>query len=252
MVNSQDIQLVDYYMSECQKEHNYHWEQDRISQINQLDSGLTEIVLSVIGNCGMTDSISISKIENSLYFYYDLPEVFVKNKSYFLNDTTYIEEETIIFQGYTACNCCFTFNITLKGFNHSADYKFIANDEEIPFTEHRFPIKPISFEIFEGDTINYRNLYGFMQGRWILRNDKGLITEDAIYENGYIVNGKTDKKYNYGKRLISEREERLIETEEGYRRVYSELFYYPSGNLKRKCVGLFPKEREDFPDEPIE
>jgi hypothetical protein len=150
------------------------------------------------------------------------------------------------------CDCCFTFNLTISGYDNSRDYTFIGNGKEIPVTEHRFPLKPISFEILDGDTINYRDLYGFMQGRWILKNDKDLITEDAIYENGSIEIGKTDKKYNYGNRLIYEREEILIETEEGYKRVYSELFYYPSGNLKRKCIGLFPQECEDFPDEPIE
>ena len=243
MINAQDIQLVDYYMSECQS--HYRSEIERIAEINQKDSSLTEIVFSAKGNCGMMDSITVSHHADSIFLNYDFRKssIIPGGDTIQINDTIFdITEPTFTYYAPTMCDCCFTFNLTLSGYDDSKNYTFIGNGKEIPVTEHRFPLKPVSFEIFEGDTINYSDLYGFKQGRWILRNQKGLITEDANYENGNVISGKTDKVFDNDDNLISE-------WDGGMCWDCIQLFYYPSGNLKRKCFGFYSEKCEDYPDE---
>lgn len=228
-------------MSECEIDRNSWMLIERVSAIDPLSDGNTDISLVLIGNCAMKDTISISSIQDSLFFTYNYPVVYTIIDTVGWNGEEVLTETTKYYE-QTDCNCCYAFNLTLKGYDPSLDYKFIANGTEIPVTEHRFLLKPISFDIFEGDTINYSDIYGFRQGRWVFMNSSRLPFLDAVYLNDEILKGRQWITYDKSNKLTS-----AEEWSEG--RHQADLFYYPSGNLRRRCSVTGKKECADFSDE---
>ena len=202
---SQEIKLVDYYMSECSSDRNSYMEIDRVSAISLSDIGLTDITLSVKGNCAMSDSISISSYLDSIFFTINYPVVTKEYTRILQDDSSYLILESSSYE-LADCECCFTFNLTLSDYDHSIEYTFIADGDVIPFTNHRFPLKTVSFEILEGDTINYSDIYGFRQGRWLFFSPKNLCYQDAFYLDSEIIHGKLWKVYDENNNLVSEEE----------------------------------------------
>lgn len=68
------------------------------------------------------------------------------------------------------CMCCYQFIYHIKGIRDE-NIGIKLQGKPIEFSEEKYLTYPVSFEILNGDTINYVDKYGFKQGLWFSKDD---------------------------------------------------------------------------------
>lgn len=158
------------------------------------------------------------------------------------------------------CNCCYELVLHFSGITDTSLHVSYRN-EVLPVTQHPYPTQPISFEIFEGDTVNMRNIYGFKEGEWILFYDSTNLVKTRAYHDGKASNVKErpykvatyskeglleqvlhkDTIFTYDKGQLKMKEMWIKENKDNYYAFYRiQETYYPNGKLKSRCQ---PKDK---------
>jgi hypothetical protein len=71
------------------------------------------------------------------------------------------------------CKCYYYLTYKVKGIKDK-EVKIKFQDSDIELSEEKFKTYPVRFKIFNGDTINFVDKYGFRQGKWAYSNDSLL------------------------------------------------------------------------------
>lgn len=79
------------------------------------------------------------------------------------------------------CSCSYLFSYYLIGLNN-IEYSFRLQSELVFFSEEKFETFPISYSIFNGDTIGYSDKYGLRQGIFIEKFKTQLL--ERHYKDG--------------------------------------------------------------------
>jgi antitoxin component YwqK of YwqJK toxin-antitoxin module len=120
------------------------------------ENGSLTVILETYDNCANVNSKGHFKIQDdTIKLYYEqIPEIRIEN-----GDTVkyYFEE---------MCDCPILIDYKISNIR-SRNYKFKLNNNTINYHSDRFVMFPVSFEIVNGDTINYADRYGLKQGVWI-------------------------------------------------------------------------------------
>lgn len=117
----------------------------------------------------------------------------------------------------TSCDCYFVFSFKIVGLKVIPSVVKFAGDE-IHFSKEKYKTFPIKYEIYKGDTINYRDKYGMPQGRFIMKDSSQVLFKDGKSIGLYYSTGILKEEYRI---------------ENGRRSRY--ITYYENGKLKSDC-----------------
>lgn len=203
--------------SECIEEDHLYSLQNRIV-FQEIKDSIYIIEIAVIANCCIGDFGKVEALEDTLkLFYYgqEYPEINEKG------DTKgWFSEEC-------ECDCCFHFKYYIKGLNQN-NYIVFANNKRIEHSSHKYKTQPLKFDIVNGDTINYYDIYGFKQGIHILKNKEGKEIVNMHYVDDFAIDGV------YIRRFYDSGEIKL-EVFKSNGEVSKEIEYYKNGLIWKEC-----------------
>jgi len=141
--------------------------------------------------------------------------------AHYKNDTLFIAPYKKAPSILCDCNCCYELVLHFSGITDTSLHVSYRN-KVLPVTQHPYPTQPISFEVFEGDTVNMRNIYGFKEG----------VLEQVLHK---------DTIFTYDKGQLKMKEMWIRENKDNYFAFYRiQETYYPNGKLKSRCQ---PKDK---------
>lgn len=225
------IKLEKFKPSECLEEDHFHSLHNRIV-LQEFKDNQYFIEIAVVDNCCIGEFGNVTVTGDTLKLSYkghEYPEINAKG-------------DTIDWYSEVCdCNCCFHFKYQIKGLEQK-HYIVLANNKRIEYSPHKYRTKPVKYDIVNGDTINYYDIYGFKQGCHIVKNKEGKVISKMEYIDDKEINGIHLKGY-YDSGEI--RYEIFIENGEFSR----EIEYFKNGQIKMDCeiTGLFddnPKCKE--------
>ena len=130
---------------------------------------------------------------------------------------------------FCTCDCYFELNYHFNK-NFKIPDSITFNKKPIYFSEHKYKLRDVIFELYKNDTINLFDKYGFKQGRHIRFNrKKTLILRDFIYHDDKIVSGKFINEYYQNKQIKSEA---IFKNEYEYIKKH----YDEKGKLLKECI----------------
>jgi len=215
--SQQKIELIRFSSSDCDKDENAHCIRNRIISQQYIDS-ILYLTIGVMTNCcdndyGLAelngDTISVSS--------YGKTDLEIDKHG----DTTYTSV-------VCACFCCFTFIYELKSLKDKP-YVIKWNTSILELSPHKYFLKPVKFDILEGDTVNYFDMYGFKQGIHLDFNGDNKIISRLIYKNDVEIEGFEFRKYYDTGEVQSE-------TQLKNKREFKKITYYRNGKIKTECV----------------
>jgi antitoxin component YwqK of YwqJK toxin-antitoxin module len=142
---------------------------------------------------------SFTYINDSLILSYNPPET-ITDTIIFNNETKNYEKvkyyKSSTFYAITDMDpSCRSFSIKFSGFQSIP--KFIIYNGK---TLNNCPTKNLDFKIYNGDTINIIDRYGFQHGIWLEFYDSGQIMTKKIYKHGEFIEGF---QYDRGGKIIN-------------------------------------------------
>jgi len=219
--------LIRFESSKCIEEDKLYHLNFRIVSINYKDS-LTIIQTAVRYNCCMTEQGGIKLVGDTLYLYFHLSEFYRTNGK---GDSIgyYIEEKC-------SCDCCFRFMYYINGLPRK-NYVYKVDNKVIYLSEHKYIVKnPPKFDISNGDTINYIDIYEFKQGLHRDYGEFGIVSE-MIYKDDEMMHGLLARTYY--KNGIIKKDIYLLEN-----RKYKEIGYNQNGKKVKECISESPFENK--------
>lgn len=125
------------------------------------------------------------------------------------------------------CDCCYQFIYKIMGLK---DQKFTTtlNGKSIQYSEEKYRTKPERFEIYNGDTINRFDKYGFKQGLFILGRDMEKPSVKIVY--------KDDKKFQGITWIKYDKEGRIKYATEVNKGVEYRVKYHSNGQVIERCL----------------
>ena len=244
---AQDI--VSYSYSECDETCDYDRIVNRISAQTLKQDTLT-LYFGTISNCAGIHNPTAGLSGDTLRISY---EDFITTVDTLMNGDIRALETIVM------CDCYYDSEFVLAGI--TTDPKVILlQDEVIEYYPDKYRLFPVTFEIDDGDTVNYTDKYGFPQGKWI-----------SDYPNGgYSVGYQKDGEYLSLDRVIytSENQIRSIYQKDtlgrGFGRSYYDnqnlesIFIEPEGNKQNRIryykngnVQSLQTTNDDYHDPPV-
>ncbi len=134
------------------------------------------------------------------------------------------------------CFCCYQFIFFISGLNRKQfgvklwknsvlyDSKEVFSKRTIELSDEKYRTYPISFELLNGDTINYTDKYDFKQGKWIqnITTKEAIINREGFYINNQCWEGTDTTRYLDGNFKS------ILKIKNGY--IISNVSYYENGN----------------------
>jgi antitoxin component YwqK of YwqJK toxin-antitoxin module len=102
------------------------------------------------------------------------------------------------------------------------------NSRKLELSPHKYFLKPVKFDILEGDTVNYFDMYGFKQGIHLDFNGENKIVSRLIYKNDLEIEGFEFRKYYDTGEIESET---LLKNKREFKRIT----YFRNGKIKKEC-----------------
>lgn len=158
---------------------------NRISYQNYYE-GTLEIRFATMSNCAGMSNPQSSLSSDTLKITYD--DFIAKIDT--LEDGSIVEVHDIVM-----CDCYFESEYLITELSKRPSI-ILLNGEVMKFNSNKYRPYPISFEILDGDTVNYIDEYGLQQGPWIFRDTKGQLLFQGTKKNDSIVVGTS---YQYHK-----------------------------------------------------
>ncbi|MBL4587160.1 MAG: hypothetical protein JKX84_08920 [Flavobacteriales bacterium] len=164
-----EVTLVNFTPSQCDESEDPYRIQTRI--VNQWYQGDTLLVeVGTVGTCCVDFVPSVQ----------------------FSTDTLNLDfTETGTF---CSCHCCYQFIYHIVGLKGKR-FGITLNGEKIEQSEEKYKTFPVKYELYNGDTINYFDKYGFKQGLHILGKDKQKPLEKMIYHDNHAIEGSRWIRY---------------------------------------------------------
>lgn len=231
--------IESFTFSECDDSCDMERVVNRIAYSDYRDNILT-IEFGTISNCAGMFNPTAKFSKDTLWITY---EDFITRIEYDEEGNKVHIEEVIM------CDCYFISEYEISGLPNRAEV-VLLNGEVMNYYPDMYKLYPVTFEILEGDTINYTDKYGFEQGKWVIDFPNGGYSigyqEDGVYvwleRKTYFSNGDLRSDYSkdslgrgFGKTYDENQNVYSHLTETGAFRS-SHTWYYPSGNVKRQYI----------------
>lgn len=126
---------------------------------------------------------------------------------------------------FCSCICCYQFVYHIQGYADKEPV-FKLNGELIKMSKEKYITYPIKYDIWNGDTINKINKYGFKEGLHIYGNKRKPF-ERMIYKDDFRFEGSCWIDYDFWGRKIEEN--KFINGKE------IEVKYYRNGKVMEEC-----------------
>lgn len=187
------------------------------------------ICIGVMANCAGIYNVQSEYANDTIYFGYD--------EGQFVRDTIKKRGKKVInkYVSRAACDCCFEFQFTALKLPQKPKFVKI-NGREFNYFADKYKTYPIKFDIVNSDTINFRDHYGFKQGRWNkIENERNYDIDsltkyefDAIYINNRIKTANFVQYDSLGKIRLREQK---TDFDKG-----RTITYYENGKIKFESV----------------
>lgn len=228
-------EIVDFEYSECDNSCDFERIIDRISY-QGYNYGILKIGFGTISNCAGMFNPSVKYYQDTLRINYEDFKV----TEGILEDGSEVE-----FTEKTTCDCYFESEYKISGLSKNPSV-ILLNDKHLEYHPDKYKIYAETFQILDGDTVNYKDKYGFEQGLWLLdfpfggysigfqKDGKYITLERKLYhENGQLKSelnldslGRGFGKSFYEDGVI---ESIFVQTSKGQT---TDISYYPNGNLR--------------------
>lgn len=135
------------------------------------------------------------------------------------------------------CSCCYEFTYEIKGVTNDK-LKITFKGKEIKQSDEKYKISPVQFKVVKGDTLNYIDKNGFMQGIWVIDPDTLIrkryfeyadnwrIKSVNLFPNGQIESESIREKIHF---VIS------AKNYYDYADFNKYVAYFQSGQKKKEC-----------------
>lgn len=132
------------------------------------------------------------------------------------------------------CYCFYYFEWEILELNNPINSIYL-NNEQIFERKNPYLTKPIQYELYQGDTINKTNIYGFKEGPWLIKDSTGNWNPyHKYYYSGDAFNFKPYKSVKY---------DQLGNIQ--YKRVKDSTFFYENGQLA-SCTVFVRNDKRYF------
>ena len=228
------VKLLGFQSSACDEAASISRIQERIvSQAVQGD--IYQVTIGTIANCAGIHAAETAMSGDTLKISYSQGIMIRKTMP-----TGEPYEEHL----YFLCECCFEFTFTVQGVNRLPGVVAV-NDSVLKYYPEKYKIYPVRFQLFEGDTINRVDKYGFRQGYWYEgKEHDGYLS--GRFRDDELVSLDRKEYYSPGKlKLVSIRNDTLS--------AFS-THYYENGALKSTYLqaGKYEEEKSFYPDGRLE
>lgn len=102
----------------------------------------------------------------------------------FRNDTLLILPYEKHPDSYCSCDCCFSFDFIIEGMSDTS-FTTLYQGKKIVYSLDPYPVIPISFIMYNRDTVNRTNRYGAPVGKWISFYYDDKIQEIKMYDTSF-------------------------------------------------------------------
>lgn len=214
--------LVGFEYSGCLEEFHVYKLNNRIVKSEKyFDTTMIEI--SVRANCciNLIPNIIVNGDTIDLDFDYYEPIVQPDN-----GDTI------VIIRPECKCDCCFNFRYYLTGIKDDNSV-YRVNNSIIEKTTHKYKIvKEATFELNNGDTINFIDAFGFKQGLHRFADSAKQIISEIYYRDDDFCHGLFWRNLQMNGTLLTE----WYYLDNGK---YKKIEYYDDGSFKKECLSEF-------------
>lgn len=155
------------------------------------------------------------------------------------------------------CNCCYELTLVLTGLDKT-EFLTTLQGDTIELSNEPYPTYPISFELYQGDTINLMNKYGEPQGLWLTFDDStGQLTKKTFYSGQVLLRDKIDwmEKYDIkGEKIVQTsgdttwRYKNGVLNERTIGRGWGKniVKYYSNGRQKSECIRFTDYDKDSI------
>ncbi len=210
---TQNIQIIDYFLSECDDSTNQCIVQPRIIY-EVFENDTLKVAFNIVENCSGFYNLKAEKRNDSLFLSYTAGEIL---------DTVIENGEVWIIEGEAECDCCFEFTANFKALNNKPKH-YVLNGKEMHLFENKYKLFPVEYEIIGSDTVNYKDKYGRMQGKWFGKN-KNSHRIYSTWKDG--VRFQSFEEYYYKTGVLKSKEIRTFFINTRY------IEYFETGKIKR-------------------
>ena len=156
------VKLIHWKAQDCDNTYDPYLLVARITE-SEVSNGVTLLTINFADNCCPEFAPEIEFIENKLFI------------------VPYKQKEVM---ELCSCNCCFSLQFRITGLPPQYDVFF--RGMKIIQSADPYPVVTPSHEVFEGQTVNRMNKYGFREGKWITLYESGQIKDILEYPDNQI------------------------------------------------------------------
>lgn len=216
--NNSQIELVGFEPSECLEEVHVYELNNRIVSIERY-SDTTIVEISIRANCCISLIPNIIVTGDTIDLDFDYYEPIVQPDN---GDTIVIIREEC------DCDCCFSLRYFLTG-DINDNIVYTVDESKLEKSNHKYKvIGEATFDIWNGDTINYRDIYGFRQGVHLIIDSTKQIIRERYFCDNQMQNGLFLRIKKFDGRLVSDYY--LLDSGN-----YKRIEYHSDGSKKKEC-----------------
>ncbi|MDI1235650.1 MAG: hypothetical protein PSX81_15335 [bacterium] len=219
------LKVVDVQQSKCEQlEQGCRLQKRIVSQTLIGDTLSTNI--GIRSNCGGICEVEAFVNKDTLKIYYHEGTI---------NRDTISDTVILITKSIARCKCCFEFNFKTKGLSEIPTVTTI-NDSIFNYYPNKYKLFKVNFDLLNKDTVNYTDLYGRKQGKWLKQeDDSDYINLDsntyiAYYRDNYLKSSIYKEFYKNGVLKLEYKVNNFNEQ--------NETEYYENGDVKNQYISF--------------